>query len=767
MSTFTHPLEPGDPRRVGPYRLLGQLGQGGMGRVFLGEDAEGHRVAVKLIHEAFTADSEFRGRFRREATAAGQVLSYFTVPLVDSGPDDAVPWLATLYVPGPSLDKAVRRDGPLTVDRLCTLAAALGEALIVIHAAGIVHRDLKPSNVLLAEDGPRVIDFGIARAADSDDLTGAGRILGTFGYAPPEQVMAEEQVTAAGDVFSLGGVLLFAATGREPFGDGPPAVLAYRTVHEEPDLDGVPVELTGLIGRCLAKDPGQRPSPRQVIAEARAVQSRAQGSAPHEAAQEPTSYRLAPPIPASTLPVSAGPAPDAGTGERRFRRPRLLMATAAGLAVSALVTTALMWLPDRDGSRSPEAGKGGSSGTVVAPPDQPAQPASEGADPVPAITVAGERRRAWTALPHDDGTDAEVLAAWLTKTAVVRVDSAAVRGFDPRTGAARWTVTPPTAGMVPCGGSDGTTATSGGVGLVRFGKAHTSPALCDTVAALDTATGRLLWHRRIGEAPLALASVSGDILLVGGEEGILGLRRTTGRTAWSYRWTQADCRAREVLPGPRSALVSESCESPDGRYSGRVVELDTTTGRSRVVETADQATSVRLLEADPVVIGYEDPDSPTIELEKVRILRPDGQAPLDVSAAHPFGRFAGKDVTGEGVWVTFTEGEGRTRGLAAVDLRQGKVRWHVRPPGEDSDVTILRIQGDSLYTVEADHMVGERLSYELRRRSLATGAITESARLPPTYREGSPSRLVAAGGLLVQFNNTPPFHLAAFDTTTG
>ena len=226
-------LEPGDPQVIGPYRLLGLLGSGGMGRVFLGLSVGGRRVAVKVIRAELAADPEFRIRFRQEVAAARKVSGLFTAVVVDA--DAQVPWLATAYVAGPSLAEAVDKNGPLPIDAVLALAAGLAESLAAIHAAGVAHRDLKPTNVLLAQDGPRVIDFGISRAVESTSLTNAGLVIGSPGFMSPEQA----EGGAAGlpsDIFSLGAVLAFAASGQRPFGSGSSPALLFRVVHGTPDL---------------------------------------------------------------------------------------------------------------------------------------------------------------------------------------------------------------------------------------------------------------------------------------------------------------------------------------------------------------------------------------------------------------------------------------------------------------------------------------------------------------------------------------------------
>jgi eukaryotic-like serine/threonine-protein kinase len=252
-------LQPGDPQVIGPYRMVGRLGQGGMGQVFLGVSPGGRPVAVKAIRPDLASDPQFRIRFAREVAAARTVSGVFTAMVVGADVDGPIAWLATAYVPGPSLAEAITEHGPLPEASLLALAAGLAEALAAIHAAGVTHRDLKPSNVLLAEDGPRVIDFGISRAAESTTLTQTGLTIGSPGFMSPEQAIGTE-VGPPSDIFSLGTVLAFAATGKGPFGGGTTASLLYRVVHETPDLDGVPAAVRPLIERCLIKDPAQRPT---------------------------------------------------------------------------------------------------------------------------------------------------------------------------------------------------------------------------------------------------------------------------------------------------------------------------------------------------------------------------------------------------------------------------------------------------------------------------------------------------------------------------
>ncbi|MFJ3833055.1 serine/threonine-protein kinase [Streptomyces sp. NPDC090046] len=258
------PLRADDPSTVAGYRIAARLGAGGMGRVYLSHTQGGRPVAIKVVRPELAEDPAFRRRFRREVEAARRVRGAYTAELIDADADGIPPWLATLYVPGPSLSQAVDRRGPLPVPAVLWLMAGVAEALQAIHAAGIVHRDMKPSNVLLAADGPRVIDFGISLASDSTAYTATGATIGTPQYMSPEQASAGE-VTAAADVFSLGQTAAFAALGEPLYGTGPSPMVLYRIVHSEPDLSRLPEELRPLLARCLAADPQERATPAEIV----------------------------------------------------------------------------------------------------------------------------------------------------------------------------------------------------------------------------------------------------------------------------------------------------------------------------------------------------------------------------------------------------------------------------------------------------------------------------------------------------------------------
>ncbi|MFI5817956.1 ABC transporter substrate-binding protein [Streptomyces rishiriensis] len=330
------PLRSSDPARIADHRLLGRLGAGGMGVVYLARTPGGALVALKVLLAEYAEEPGFKERFRREVEVARRVDSPWAVPLVDADPDAEAPWLATAFVPGPSLGEAVVAHGPLAEPGVRLLGARLAEALGEVHRAGLVHRDLKPGNVLIAHDGPRLIDFGIARAPEDTALTATGLVVGTPGYLSPEQAMGPggDGIGPASDVFSLGCVLAFAATGRAPFGRGAVDALLYRAVHDPADLDGIPPRLREVVEGCLEKEPDRRPEAAELVRRLTAVgdprvpaaadggpQDAASGWLPEPVARliaERSAAALALPdiehtqAPSDALPGSGPAAPDTG-----------------------------------------------------------------------------------------------------------------------------------------------------------------------------------------------------------------------------------------------------------------------------------------------------------------------------------------------------------------------------------------------------------------------------------------------------------------------
>lgn len=250
---------------VGPHQLLRLLGEGGMGEVYLARSPGLRLLAVKVIRAEYAQDPQFQRRFQQEVEAARRVTGFHTPPVVDAQPRGRRPWMATSYIPAPDLGEVVLGFGTLGEAGARALGAALAEALVAIHAAGVVHRDLKPGNVLIARDGPRVIDFGVSRAFDAAHLTRTGMVCGTPGYVAPELIVADSATTRAADLFSLGCLMVYALTGRTPFGDGELMHVNRRVVYEEPDLSGVPATLLPLVASCLAKEPTRRPTAAAVL----------------------------------------------------------------------------------------------------------------------------------------------------------------------------------------------------------------------------------------------------------------------------------------------------------------------------------------------------------------------------------------------------------------------------------------------------------------------------------------------------------------------
>ncbi|MFD9025488.1 PQQ-binding-like beta-propeller repeat protein [Streptomyces parvulus] len=466
-------LQSDDPRELGSYRLLGRLGAGGMGRVYLARSPGGRTVAVKVVRPDLAADTDFRARFRYEVEIAKAVSGRFTAPVVDSDPDAPLPWLATSYVLGPDLTEVVDVHGALPEHTVRALAAGLAAALQDIHAAGLIHRDLKPSNVLLAADGPRVIDFGIARAVDGSRMTQTGVVVGSPGFMSPEQATGKD-VGTAGDVFSLGSVLAFAATGRAAFGDGAAshASLLYQVVHGEADLTGVPSSLLGLIRACLMKDPAQRPKPGEIVAalagqgvdaalhdwlpsavastiathaakilDLEAPESRpaaAFGPAPtmlnrtsSTVPTGPAGYATPPggtPGPAYGTPppgtVSLGP--DGSPAPVRSRR-RVLGMALGGVAVVAVGGAGAAWtLSSDDGGGDTAAGAPGRGGS--------AQPADENFTTPPAGVAP---QPLWHKSAAEDSTATGV--PLLTHDGLLLVSGDPLVAYDVKTGKARWT----------------------------------------------------------------------------------------------------------------------------------------------------------------------------------------------------------------------------------------------------------------------------------------------------------------------------------------
>ncbi|WP_329119221.1 serine/threonine-protein kinase [Streptomyces sp. NBC_01353] len=525
-----------EPEYAGGYRLQACLGAGGMGVVHLATSASGLRLAVKVVHGQYAEDPEFRARFRQEVAAARRVSGAFTAPVVDADPDAVRPWMATLYVPGPTLADQVKRNGPLSPAELRRLTAGLSEALRDIHRAGVVHRDLKPSNVLLTDTGPKVIDFGISRPMDSDLHTETGKLIGSPPFMAPEQFQRPREVGPAADVFALGSVLVHAATGHGPFDSDSPYIVAYQVVHDDPDLTGVPDELAPLVARCLAKEPADRPTPAEIMA-----------------ALLPPSYEAAAFIPAQrrppTLPEPVpGPSgswdadtPVRASAPRARRRLRPSVVAAAALAVLA------------------------AGGAFVA------LSAGGGGDPRPrqGPAQAAAAFEGWQTVLQKDGDLATPACTSTADALYCSVRGVALTRLDPATGRVLWSrpgaVGEPAAPPVPSGGLLGAVAADGTLktytadqgapawdtdaaarqeGANPAGDTLLFPTSSAAVRAVDGSTGKQRWkHSLRGFTAPRFGPYDGTSGLVpvfestgGSTRTALGaLRPTDGKIVWQRR----------------------------------------------------------------------------------------------------------------------------------------------------------------------------------------------------------------------------------------
>lgn len=487
------------PEYAGHYRLESCLGSGGMGVVHLARSTSGMRVAVKVVHARYAMDPEFRGRFRQEVAAARRVSGAFTAPVVDADPEGGRPWMATLYIPGPTLSEQVKRNGPMDPDQSRRLMAGLAEALRDIHRVGVVHRDLKPSNVLLAEDGPKVIDFGISRPKDSELRTETGKLIGTPPFMAPEQFRRPREVGPAADVFALGSLMVHATTGRGPFDSDSPYVVAYQVVHDEPDLTGVPESLAPLVLRCLAKEPDDRPTPDELMRRLRSVAA-AYDTQVFVTAPRTPEAREAPEEAASEPPVDTPAARPA----RRLGRRTVLVAGVLCLAVlGGLVSVQVFG--DAEPARKTTAAQSAPGGfgvwEAVPGTERGGMPqCSYGARKLlcalPGRVFALDPADGRTLWRHDVAGTARseppVVSGGLVQPSLDRTGG--LEALDPATGEPVWREDPPE--------YDGVRAAGGMLLLTRSD---------GTVTGVDGASGETRWSRRIpGQAVPYFSSFAGE-----------------------------------------------------------------------------------------------------------------------------------------------------------------------------------------------------------------------------------------------------------------
>ncbi|MFG3287178.1 PQQ-binding-like beta-propeller repeat protein [Streptomyces sp. NPDC048111] len=567
----------GDPESVGAYRLESVIGSGGMGVVHLATSPSGMRLAVKVVHAQHAADPEFRARFRQEVSAARRVSGAFTASVVDADPDAERPWMATLHVPGPTLAERVKDSGPLSAAEVRRLGAGLAEALRDIHRAGVVHRDLKPSNVLLASDGPKVIDFGISRPYDSDLRTETGKLIGTPPFMAPEQFQRPREVGPAADVFAMGAVLVHAATGRGPFDSDSHYIVAYQVVHNEPDLDGVPEDLVPVLRDCLAKDPAARPTPDGLLAALRSAAYGSEARITTQVFRQPVGS-LADPGHRESLAGSDGALDGEGAGDgdgaggsggsSRWRLRgagrRAVLGSLALLGVVGAGMVAVRSLPDGTGT------------AVASAPEQP-QPAafrpwsvrlgaasaasgtSPGDGPGSGSGPGGGNRTAFCT--GADGGDALYCSA----------PGVALARLDGRSGKTLWSVSGAAGQLLS---DDYAPVVAGGRVLAR------TPG--GPLRAYDAGSGRPVWSADVS-AYSGVRPAGAVVLLTTADGHVTALNSGTGKEMW-----------RKVLGGGRSQWAVGV-----GAGVGAGAGTGMTTGAAYVVTPSPDGTSTSVAAVDP------------------------------------------------------------------------------------------------------------------------------------------------------------------------
>ncbi|MFC8436091.1 serine/threonine-protein kinase [Streptomyces sp. NPDC057253] len=628
------------PEYAGHYRLESCLGSGGMGVVHVARSTSGMKLAVKIVHAEFARDPEFRGRFRQEVAAARKVSGAFTASVVDADPDAERPWMATLFIPGPTLSDEVKRNGPMEPAQLRRLMAGLAEALRDIHRVGVVHRDLKPSNVLLAEDGPKVIDFGISRPKDSELRTETGKLIGTPPFMAPEQFRRPREVGPAADIFALGSVMVHAATGRGPFDSDSPYVVAYQVVHDEPDLSDVPANLAPLIVRCLAKEPEDRPTPDELMRELRSVAASydTQAFIPAQRTEERPEREPEP-------EPEPRPREQAARTRRRPSKKAALVAIAVGLVLAGVLAS-VQWLGDGAGA----VAKSGGEPTSTASP------------------FAG-----WARKPVPKGTGTAQCSYGATQ--LLCAQPGVVFALDPADGALLWRHS-----VFESKPSEPPAVVGGLVQpMVDEGR---------RLEALDPASGKARWRRTL-PAHHGMQLAGGTLLLTLLDGTVTGVDAATGDTGWSHRIPGQPLPTFVSFPGdPLAYAMNLSADAS----TTQVTAVDPATGDVRwearlsgnVTPVGVHDGSVFFLSTNEVygdtdaVVRYT-PATRSTRRVKLPVARSDAQA----------------TVHGNTVFVLATSGA-----LDAVDTETGKRLWNLETSVSRGSVPVT--DGRHVYFTTAD-----------------------------------------------------------------
>ncbi|MFG2940218.1 PQQ-binding-like beta-propeller repeat protein [Streptomyces sp. NPDC048282] len=686
-----------DPRRIGPFEVLGRLGAGGMGLVYLARSASGRRVAIKTVRTELAEDQLFRVRFTREVEAARAVSGFYTAAVVDADPRAAVPWLATAYVPAPSLEEIVNDCGPMPAQAVRWLAAGVAEALQSIHGAGLVHRDLKPSNVLVVEDGPRVIDFGIASGVSNTRLTMTNVAVGTPAYMSPEQAKDSRSVTGASDVFSLGSMLVFAATGHPPFHGANPVETVFMLLREGPDLEGLPDELRPLIESCMQMEATARPNPADLQAQLAPhlfgsgsddsgtasawlpekavglIESRRGGRPAVKPSAHPSGGRgggrpAVPPPPSydpvvpAPVPVGApGPAPDTGP----VRLAGAQVPIGPGPRVSDTRAAAVKAPP-------PEAG-------LVASWSRP-HPGVNGVDPAvpPVPALPPETASGWRPWRFRMSND-----VWGTPSVdgdLVYVTSFEVHALDVATGRRRFKTRDVAWSMA-----------------VADGRIHASDG--PTLFALEAREGGDLWRLSTDAWVYSLKAGRGTLVTGTRGGGVQAWEASSGQRLWELSGAQTDFESPESGPSLHDGTVFVWQDA-------RLRALDARTGDERWSYPIGDAAScggvpVRLTHADDGFV-YASAGTRVIALDTATgRVRWHFEAPAVFLSPPAF--VPGPAVTGGGIYLADYLGT-----VYALDATDGRDRWRIATEARASIEPVLVAgghvhvgSGKGLYTLDA------------------------------------------------------------------
>ncbi|MBJ7906728.1 serine/threonine-protein kinase [Streptomyces sp. DSM 110735] len=676
--------EPELPEYAGHYRLESRLGSGGMGVVHLARSGSGMRLAVKVVHAEFARDEEFRGRFRQEVAAARRVSGAFTAPVVDADPEAERPWMATMFIPGPTLAEEVKRNGPMAPGEVRRLMAGLAEALRDIHRVGVVHRDLKPGNVLLAEDGPKVIDFGISRPKDSELRTETGKLIGTPPFMAPEQFRRPREVGPAADVFALGSVIVHAAAGRGPFDSDSPYVVAYQVVHDEPDLTGVPGNLVPLVLRCLAKEPEDRPTPDELMRALRSV------AASYDTQAFIPAQREVPPVEdAGDRAERAGsgePGEEAAGRLRWWTRGRVALAAGALVLAGGAGITAVHW-----------------SGAERAPRVRP--------------MATEDRITDWRSTPLTKGTGTPRCTYGSGELLCIAPGTAV--GLDPRDGTVRWRRS-----FAGARWSD-PPVVSGGLLQLRDQDGR--------VTALDPSSGETRLRRQL---PRDTGTLYADgIRLVSDTDGrITGTDSASGRTVWQHALPDRAFPRLYAFGADTGAVTAYATTASADGSGTRVTALDPASGGRRwsaelsgvLQPVGAEGGFVYFLAADPV---SGDTDAVVRYAVRSGAVR---RVPLPAVA-----RGARAVVRDGVVYLLSTDG-----GVDAVDAGAGKRLWHLETSVSWGSSPVA--DGRYLYFSAAD---GRLLAVDTRRGSLAGQTRPRFGARTDLVSSGVPVPVVARGAV--------------------